>query len=1553
MGLDAISAESLVSAVFIGNESLLIQCATIWLDKGGEISAIITDSPEVTSWARDADLLVISSDLNLKEELSQFTFQWLLSIANLNIISHDVLNLPMSGAVNFHDGPLPRYAGLNAPVWARMAQESHHGVTWHMIEAAADTGDILVQRMFDMSEDDTAHTLNAKCYALAIDSFPEVMQAMSDTASVRRAQDFSRRSYFARSNLPDGAGQLDFHRNAQDVIAMVRALDHGSYYNPVTTPKITASNRILIVKNADFAENIQCEKPGTIIDLSEDFMTISCDQGAIILSGISNLDGMPEAPEHFFQLGEIVPTVSQEVAKKLTLELGKAKKNEPFWRQNLARFIPATLPLIAPFRASPEMRQLTLRLPNTDIGVTALAILALRSGAPQECDIAFRTANASQAVEYLNDWVPLRIDSALLQVSVVAAKEKLQTDIITCTNHGGFARDLIARDPNLGPLNMPEIGVSLDPSHGPIIGPALSFELHGCEATLHFDRSRVRTEHAERLMARLRLLITSMDNQKNVASLPFFPSTERHEVLERWNSTTLKFDPDYSIHAQFEAQVSKTPDAPALVFEQTTLTYSELNARANSAASVLSEMGVDRGTLVGLFTHRSPNMVVGALAILKAGGAYVPLDPAYPAERLKHYIADSDCNTIVTTAALAPSLPPNDAQILDLDTDTRLISARKDNPKFTSEGGDLAYLIYTSGSTGLPKGVMVEHSNVANFFAGMDARITRTSHDTWLAVTSLSFDISVLELFWTLSRGFKLVLAGDDNSTQIPNRHPDRTPGGIEFSIFFWGNDDSQGSQKYEMLLEGAKFADENGFCAVWTPERHFHAFGGPYPNAAVTGAAVAAVTKQISVRAGSCVAPLHHTARIAEEWAVIDNLTNGRAGLALASGWQPDDFVLRPENTPPRNRDVMFQQLDDLRKLWRGEPVEFPRNDGSLHSVITQPRPISPELPVWVTTAGNPETWKDAGRRGCNVLSHLLGQSIEDLAKKISIYHKALRQAGYDPADFKVTLMLHCFIAGDRETARETARGPMKAYLRSAVGLIKQFAWAFPAFKRPTQLKNASELDLGTLSDDEIEQILDYAFMRYFDESGLFGTIEDALDRVEQVKRVGVSEIACLVDYGIKPETVLQGLRPLAEVLSRSNTAAKLDHPSSSISAQILRHNVSHIQCTPSMARMLVINDEAHAALANVKHLLIGGEPLSGSLVAKLRTVTSAKVQNMYGPTETTIWSSTVIADASEDVINIGSPIANTQFYVLDHSRQPVPIGVAGELFIGGAGVARGYWRRNDMTSNRFVTNPFGDGRLYRTGDLVRWRDDAKLDFLGRADHQIKLRGYRIELGEIESRLERIDGINQAVVTTYEYSPGDVRLVAYLQGSSLPQEVFILNNLRNALPDYMQPKHFVTLAEFPLTPNKKIDRASLPAPEASHKLPLIEADAIIVDDIWRTKHPLYQLVVDVWSRVLGVREVSTTDNFFDLGGHSLLAVQSHNEIKTKAGAPDLSIVDIFRFPVLRDFVSRLEELNRSKKQNMPDKKIATDEITDRATFRARVMSKRREMRAQQRADTK
>ncbi len=215
-----------------------------------------------------------------------------------------------------------------------------------------------------------------------------------------------------------------------------------------------------------------------------------------------------------------------------------------------------------------------------------------------------------------------------------------------------------------------------------------------------------------------------------------------------------------------------------------------------------------------------------------------------------------------------------------------------------------------------------------------------------------------------------------------------------------------------------------------------------------------------------------------------------------------------------------------------------------------------------------------------------------------------------------------------------------------------------------PRGVDNPFELDLEVLTEEDMEGILEFAFQRYFEDSGLFGTVEDCLDRVEQLKRIGVSEIGCLIDYGIAPELVLEGLKPLAEVHRRANEAVDVAEDDFSIAAQIVRHGVTHLQCTPSLARMIAMNDEARMALGRVKHLMIGGEALPGSLVGEFGEITNATIENMYGPTETTIWSTTERAELGEGVVNIGKPIANTQVYVLDAAGAPCPVGVAGGAF-------------------------------------------------------------------------------------------------------------------------------------------------------------------------------------------------------------------------------------------------------------------------------------------------
>ncbi|MCT8330099.1 MupA/Atu3671 family FMN-dependent luciferase-like monooxygenase [Albidovulum sediminis] len=1521
------------SALFVGSESLTIQCAELWIAAGNDVVAVVTRSPDVARWARDRGLRADEQSADVADRLEGAGYDWLFSVANLHVLPKAMVAAARNGAINFHDGPLPRHAGLNAPVWALLQGETHHGIAWHLIEGGIDEGAILEAREFDIGPAETALTLNTRCFEAAIESFGALVASIGAGTLQPRAQDLTHRTWHGRDDRPRAAAVIDFAATADNVARFVRALDHGGYWNPLAVPKIAAGGRVLAV---GAAEPAQGEGPaGLVLSADDEGLAVACGQGAVMLSGLRDMDGRPVSPRTLDLVGQLLSAPADDEAAALTEALAAVVRGEGYWRERMRSLRPVDLPLARPSTGRTSWRRIACDIAGGDAarGAVALALFARAYGGGEPMDLAFHLAGGPQAKGYLSDWVPLRAGAESAAGDFLQA---FRSDLASAVKCPAFACDLVLRDPSIGRSAPPAVALNLG-ADAPVEGSVVTLSLSAEGAGLHFDAERLDPATASMFAARISHLARVLDEAQSgtgLSSLPPMPDSEAALLLKEWNRTDADFDPDLCIHRAFEAQVARTPDAVALIHEGESLTYRELNERANRVAHVLGDMGVGPGTLVGLSARRSPSLLVGALAIQKAGGAYVPLDPAYPADRIALYVEDSGCPVIVTESALAGSLPASDAVVLTIDDDPRLGAAGTRNPEVPVAGTDLAYMIYTSGSTGRPKGVMIEHRNVQNFFVGMDAHVRHDPPGTWLAVTSLSFDISVLELFWTLARGFRVVIMGDADRAMVSGGAAAPSFRGMEFSLYYWGNDDGVGPAKYDLLLEGAKFADRNGFCAVWTPERHFHAFGGPYPNPSVTGAAVAAVTQNLSVRAGSCVAPLHHPARIAEEWAVIDNLTSGRAGLAIASGWQPDDFVLRPENTPPANKAAMFDAIDKVRRLWRGEAVEFPTASGKPFAVVTQPRPVSREVPIWVTTAGNPETWREAGAVGANVLTHLLGQSVEEVAGKIRLYHQALRDAGHDPARHTVTLMLHTYVAADRDAARETARGPMKDYLRSAAGLIKQYAWAFPAFKKPQGVTNPMDIDLRSLSEEELEGVLDFAFQRYFEDSGLFGTVEDCLVRVEELKRIGVGEIACLIDYGIPVQTVLDGLVPLAEVLRRANDTAPAEAEDYSIAAQIARHGVTHLQCTPSMARMLVTNAESRLALGGLTDLMIGGEALPGALVADLSEATRARLMNMYGPTETTIWSAVGPAESGAAVAPVGHPVANTRLYVLDPECAPVPLGVAGELWIGGDGVARGYWKRDDLTEERFRPDPFNGGRMYRTGDLVRQRADGRFDFLGRLDHQVKIRGYRIELGEIEAAAEAAPFVRQAVVVAREDVPGDLRLVVYVTAAEGFAAEGLAADLKSRLPAHMVPAHVVRLPEMPLTPNGKVDRKALPAPSQA-------AAEVATADFVPPAAGVEETIAGIWCRILNLPKVGAEDNFFALGGHSLLAVQAHRDIRAALGGTKLSITDIFRFPTLSALARHLD----ARPANAPGLHMAAVP-NDRAAMRADAMSKRRALRA-------
>ncbi|GAA1602383.1 non-ribosomal peptide synthetase [Actinoplanes couchii] len=595
---------------------------------------------------------------------------------------------------------------------------------------------------------------------------------------------------------------------------------------------------------------------------------------------------------------------------------------------------------------------------------------------------------------------------------------------------------------------------------------------------------------------------------------------ERHEILVEFNNTAVEFPRNTPAHELIEERVAAEPGLPAVTSGELTLSYGELNERANRLAHHLRGLGVGPGTLVGICLRRGVDSVVAPLAILKAGGGYVPLDPDYPAERLSFMLDDTAAPLVVTESALVDRLSGGGRRLVRLDTDGAAVAANPPvNPGPSAAATDLAYVLYTSGSTGRPKGVRITHRNLVNLLTAVHRDYAMARGEAMLAVTATTFDISAVELF---------------------------------------------------------------------------------------------------------------------------------------------------------------------------------------------------------------------------------------------------------------VPLLSHATVV--------------------------------------------------------------------------------------------VSDVARVTSPG--------GLAALVE-----------------------RHGIRHAQGTPSLWRLIL--DAAPDALRDI-HVHSAGEALPVDLAERL-AARSASVTNLYGPTETTIYSTATgplggrIGGGS---VPIGRPVANTVTYVLDRHGRPVPVGVTGELLIGGEGVGPGYLNRPELTAERFVDSTVAGGppvRVYRTGDLVRWLPDGSLDYLGRADHQVKLRGFRIELGEIEAVLSGHDEVGSCAVLVRTDVPGEQRLVAYVTGAAPASALRAF--VRRRLPEYMVPEVFVPLAEMPLTTSGKVDRGSLPAPDPGR--PDTGGDFVAPRD------ELEEAVAEVWGQVLGIERIGAHDDFFELGGQSVRAIQVVNRLSALTGL-ELSLDALFTTPTVATLTARI-----------------------------------------------
>ncbi|HWM22327.1 MAG TPA: MupA/Atu3671 family FMN-dependent luciferase-like monooxygenase [Ilumatobacteraceae bacterium] len=1541
-----------IRCAVVGDQSLAAECAEIAVEHGLDIVVIATHHPVVASFAELHGIPHVDSAVGLAAALLPYEFDVLFSIANLRILPDAVLE-QAKVRINFHDGPLPGYAGLNVTSWAILGGEETHGIAWHLMTPEVDAGEIVTTETFDIRPDETAFGLNARCYEAALASFPRIAAALADGSLATTPQPAGTSRLFRKHERPcsvfdpaDPAAVIDRAVRAHAIGDRVR--------NTLGAVRLVLDHTVYVVNDVQLAAATDAAI-GAVVTLDDTSVRVRAADADVVITAVSRADGTAANPSevvasHGLGVGSVIASPDASIVAALRELDPQLSRHEETWLDRLGSIEIPALPAVRANGAA-DWASHDVAVPSgasTDQIVAALSAWCARTTSTPDAVFAATDPQSREIVSRLGALVQLpigRVDTAapdFATLTVAAA-----TELAWLGKHGTFLSDAVGRDPRTHGRGFDApvmIAVDLDDTDPSATLPhdatTLCFAVapNGGRLTLHHRVDRIDLSTADRIARQVATLLRAGvdDPTGALSSLEMLSEAEVAE-LDQLNDTDLDHDRATTIDRQFRAQVGRTPDAPAVSSGSRTLSYAELATAVDELSGRLRAAGVGARDRVGIAVHRGIDMLVSVLATLECGAAYVPLDPTYPEDRLRFMVADSGLVALLAQGEIASLLSHGDVTVVD---PADRSGSTTTEPAAGNHGpADLAYVIYTSGSTGTPKGVMLEHHNVVNFFAAMDEVIEHDEPGVWLAVTSLSFDISVLELLWTLTRGFHIVLKSEsgvrgDSSGTASRAATALRP--VSMSMFYFAAGEDRAHEGYRLLLESARFADRNGFEAVWTPERHFHAFGGSYPNPSVVGAAVAAITERIHVRAGSVVLPLHSPVRVAEEWAIVDNLTNGRTGISFAAGWQPNDFVLNP-SAYANAREGLPGMIDTVARLWRGEAVTLPGHDGLPVEVRTLPRPVQAELPIWLTSAGSTSTFERAGTLGTNVLTHLLGQSVEQLSNNIAAYRRAWTEAGH-AGEGRVTLMLHTFLDRDAAVAKEMAREPMKSYLGTAVGLLKDMASAFPTFANSG--KGADEA-FKSLTPDEMSQLLDMAAARYLETSGLFGTPDDAVELIERVSAIGVDEVACLIDFGVDTDAVLDSLELMREAkdvvdAARSVTAAVAtddepdDRPATSMAELVERHGVTHLQCTPSLAAMLLADPADRAGLASVRHMMVGGEALPTALANEMRRILPERFTNMYGPTETTIWSLVhEISDVAEGSIPIGLPIGNNTVYVLDDEGRRVPVGVFGELHIGGEGVARGYHGRDELTASRFVERP-GLGRVYATGDVVRIHPDRFVEFAGRSDNQVKIRGHRIELGEIETVLDAHPDVVQSVVV----ARGDVtdpRLVAFVivRGGTTTDPDTLRKHVADTLPDVMVPAAVMVLEAFPLTPNGKIDRKALP--DGPTGVALAEPTAPPAGDT-------EQLVARIWTEELA-RPVGRDDNFFEIGGHSLLAVKVFRRLSDETDAA-LALTDIFRYPTVRAFAVHLARAMDGSVDSDTSDAAAAPTGTDRGAMRRRARSR-------------
>jgi len=766
------------SCYVIGETSLVQQCGELLLARGHRIYGVISPNTAVRQWAAGKNIPHLHSADNCESFLQQHAFDYLFSIVNNAVLPDKILRLPKKQAINFHDALLPRYGGMHATSWAIMNREKNHGITWHGMTSRIDAGPILKQKVITLQNDETAVSLNIKCYQAARAAFAELIEELSSGTAVAQPQNLAVRSYFGRNKRPAAGCLIFWDGSAEDIDAFVRALDFGHYPNPMGVPKIKVDGSCIIVTRLVLTQHTSSAAPGTILAITENAITVTTKTTDVMITGLLSPDGhrlpITEAVTHYrLKPGYRLSAPDAAAAQTLTDLYRQTCGSESFWSRRLANLQPLCLPdmrlVPAPeppgrfkifSRDIPEtlLRSVSRDLPNSSPWQYLLALFAAflaRHTGVTEFHLGLQTEALGKLLEPHEGFF-----AATLPVWCCLDFEKPLSDLLpgllqelaAVRSHTTYPRDMLLRNPEIKSAAVARLPIIVRQV------PSLATIEYRPEA----DLMLVVTEDGRRLQLACAAPAIDPDYAQSIAEqfftfidaagsapatplnrIPLASAEQQKKILCLRNDTQRDFNRTLCMHQLFEQQAARRPDAVATLAQDSAWTYRALNLRANRISRYLRLRGVSPGMLVGICLERSHDMIAGLLGILKAGGAYVPLEPSNPHERIAAIIRKAGIGCVLSQKKFEQLLSGTGARSIMLDAEPEVIAAQdgETNPPCQAKPTDTAYVIFTSGSTGTPKGVVVTHRPAINLFEWVYRTCGFGPDDCVLFVTSLGFDL--------------------------------------------------------------------------------------------------------------------------------------------------------------------------------------------------------------------------------------------------------------------------------------------------------------------------------------------------------------------------------------------------------------------------------------------------------------------------------------------------------------------------------------------------------------------------------------------------------------------------------------------------------------------------------------------------------------------------------------------------------------------------------------------------------------------------------------------